>query len=274
MAIVPGISPTTVLVVEPSRVQASIIRNLLEERMHVVVATVATGQAALAAVREYRPRAVVSAMHLSDIDGGELARQIVSEIGHEAPGFLLVTSESDEGASVSLGDLSGVRLLHKPFTAPQMDEALRLVAASSSGPRKVAGASAVDRAAAAKPPRSELRVLIVDDSSVARIHVRTVLEGLGFSQFVDAPDGAHAIAIASNGGFDLIVTDYNMPLMDGRALVSYLKQNPATAGIPIIMVTSETDRAALDVVLKLGALAVLDKAFRPTEVGQLLDSLF
>ena len=83
--------------------------------------------------------------------------------------------------------------------------------------------------------------MIVDDSATARIHVRTVLQGLGFSQFLEVPDGAHAIAMAARESCDLIVTDYNMPLMDGRALVSYLKQNPATAAIPIMMVTTETD---------------------------------
>ena len=100
-------------------------------------------------------------------------------------------------------------------------------------------------------------MLIVDDSSTARIHVRTVLQGLGFSQFLEVPDGAHAIAVAARESCDLIVTDYNMPLMDGRALVSYLKQNPATAAIPIVMVTTETEPRVLDPVRKLGVVAIV-----------------
>ena len=117
-------------------------------------------------------------------------------------------------------------------------------------------------------------VLIVDDSTTARIQVRTVLSGLGFSQFLEVPDGAHAIAVAAREICDLIVTDYNMPLMDGRALVSYLKQNPATAAIPIVMVTTETEPRVLDPVRKLGVVAVVEKAFPASVVGPLLDSLF
>jgi two-component system chemotaxis response regulator CheY len=101
-----------------------------------------------------------------------------------------------------------------------------------------------------------------------------VLQGLGFSRFVEVPDGAHAIAAAAREVCQLIVTDYNMPLMDGRALVSYLKQDPATAAIPIVMVTTETDPRVLDPVRKLGVAAIFDKAFPSAEVGLLLDSLF
>lgn len=125
-----------------------------------------------------------------------------------------------------------------------------------------------------KQDRRQLRVLVADDSSTARIHVRTVLQGLGFTQFLEVPDGAHAIAIAARESCDLIVTDYNMPLMDGRALVSYLKQNPATSSIPVMMVTTETDPQVLDPVRQLGVVAIFEKAFPSSEVGPILDSLY
>jgi two-component system chemotaxis response regulator CheY len=116
--------------------------------------------------------------------------------------------------------------------------------------------------------------MIVDDSATARIQVRNVLQSLGFSTFLEVPDGAHAIATAARESCDLIVTDYNMPLMDGRALVSYFKQNPATAAVPILMVTTETDPRVLDPVRRLGVLAVVEKAFPASIVGPLLEPLF
>jgi serine/threonine protein kinase len=255
--------PITVLVVEPSRVQAAIIKGYLQEQSLPIVGAVANGNDAIQTVRSLRPRAVVSAMHLSDISGVELARQIRAEIKVDAPGFVLVTSEADEGESVSLSQLNRVLTLRKPFTAGQMAEALQVVTGASL-PLKSRG----------KIPRSQLRVLIVDDSTTARIQVRTVLQGLGFSLFTEVPDGAYAIAVAARESCDLIVTDYNMPLMDGRALVSYLKQNPATAVIPIVMVTTETEPRVLDPVRKLGVVAVVEKAFPASVVGPLLDSLF
>jgi CheY-like chemotaxis protein len=62
--------------------------------------------------------------------------------------------------------------------------------------------------------------------------------------------------------------------MDGRALVSYLKQNPATSLIPIVMVTTETEPRVLDPVRKLGVVAVIEKAFPAAVAGPLIDSLF
>ena len=121
--------------------------------------------------------------------------------------------------------------------------------------------------------RSGLRVLIVDDSAAARAHIRNVLTGLGFSQFVDALDGARAVAVAAADRFDLIVTDYNMPLMDGCSLTAYLKQNPATAKAPIIMVTTETDPAKLDAVRKLGVAAICEKSFAPERVQSILERM-
>ena len=101
-----------------------------------------------------------------------------------------------------------------------------------------------------------------------------VLEGLGFTRFVEAADGAQAIAAATREPFDLIVTDYNMPLMDGYALISYLKQSPSTANIPIVMVTSETAPAVLDPVRQLGVAAVFGKAFSAADVKPVVDRLF
>ncbi|QDT73134.1 protein kinase domain-containing protein [Lacipirellula limnantheis] len=267
------ITPLTVLVVEPSRVQATIIKNFLQERSLFVVGAVSSGKAAIEAVRSLRPQVVISAMHLSDINGVELAQQIREEIRINAPGFVLVTSEANDGESAELSKLNRVLLLPKPFTAEQMVQALNMVTGASM-PLQAAACSGAFHPLGEKKDRRELRVLIADDSSTARIHVRTVLQGLGFTQFLKVPDGAHAIAIAARESCDLIVTDYNMPLMDGRALVSYLKQNPATSSIPVMMVTTETDPRVLDPVRQLGVVAIFEKAFPSSEVGPILDSLF
>jgi two-component system, chemotaxis family, chemotaxis protein CheY len=254
-----GPTPGEILVVEPSRSQASIIKMYLQEQSLSAVGFATSASEAIEGVRKLRPSVVVSAMHLSDASGIALAEQIQAEFGSESPSFILVTSESEEAQSLS--KLSRVRVLSKPFTAIQLAEAVKLATGTGSP-----GAGPVDR--------SQKRVLVVDDSSTARTHMRSVLAGLGFSQFTEVADGAHAIAVAVRETFDLVVTDYNMPLMDGRALVSYFKQNPTTASLPIVMVTTETDPAKLNAVRQLGVVAILDKSFSPTVVGPLLDELF
>ncbi len=267
-------SPISVLIVEPSRVQASIIRNYLEEHSLSVVGAVTDGASAIKAVRELHPRVVISSMHLKDINGVELAQQIRSEIKVDAPGFVLITSEADETESGSLSKLNRVLQLAKPFSANQMIEALNLVTGASMPLHLAASPSMLKPVPTGKKDRGELKVLIADDSGVARTLVRTVLQSLGFRHFLEVPDGAHAIAMAAQESCDLIVTDYNMPLMDGRALVSYLKQNPATAALPILMVTTEAEPKILDPVRKLGVVAIIEKAFPANVVGPLLDTLF
>jgi two-component system chemotaxis response regulator CheY len=267
-------TPITVLVVEPSRVQASIIKNYLQEQDLTVVGTAANGKDAIEMVRTLRPRAVVSAMYLADESGVDLAQQIRAEFTTGAPGFVLITSESDDSESASLSKQKQVMMLPKPFSSSQIGEALRLVTGMPSSESHVKATSSEAPQVVAKKRRSALQVLIADDSSAARIHVRTVLQGLGFSQFLEVQDGAHAIAVAARENCDLIVTDYNMPLMDGRALTSYLKQNPATSAIPIIMVTTETEPRVLDPVRKLGVTAIFEKTFPASKVGPLLDSIF
>lgn len=274
MTMSPSVEPMTVLIVEPSRVQASIIRNYAQEHSFSVVGSAVNGGDAIALIHKLQPDAVVAAMHLADTNGVELAQRIRSEIADEAPGFVLITSETDDGESASLSQLNQVFMLHKPFNSTQLAEALHLVTgAAKQKPQQVDTGVTIQMPSAGKQ-RSDMRVLIVDDSSTARVRVRQVLQELGFSQFIEAPDGAHAIAVATRENCNLIVTDYNMPLMDGRALVSYLKQNPGTSATPIIMFTTETDPVILDPVRKLGVSAIIEKAFPVSTVGPILDSLF
>ncbi len=287
----------TALVVEPSRVQAAIIRGFLQEHGVEVLATAGRGEEAIELVRRFQPNAVVSAMQLPDFTGVRLAERIRSECEVAAPGFVLVTTGASEDESRVFAHLPRVVALCKPFSSQQLWHALGRVTGTSQE-FTLGGAAAppgsatqmltpADFAAAAgclpksggtaapvKIDRARLRVMIVDDSSTARMNIRNVLKGLGVANFLEVPDGAYAIAVAANEICHLIVTDYNMPLMDGRALVSYLKQNPATRHIPIVMVTTEADPAKLAAVRRLGVVAILEKAFPAQIVGPLLDSLF
>src|SRR5262245_23688104 len=84
-----------VLLVEPSRTQPAIIRKYLEAQGVQNVPAVVTGQAALQAVRQERPDVVLSALHLSDMTGMQLAEQIHQEFKPAAPGFVLISSETE-----------------------------------------------------------------------------------------------------------------------------------------------------------------------------------
>jgi two-component system, chemotaxis family, chemotaxis protein CheY len=251
-----GPSPK-VLLVEPSRTQSSIIRRYLQAQGVTQVAAVTSGQEALQAAAKNCPEAIICTMHLPDMTGVELAQKIRAASSGGAPGFVLISSEAESAEAGTLSKCGKAIVLHKPFTPQQLGDALRVVAAPPSS----------------APGREKWRVLIVDDSTPARLHVRNVLKGLGLVNFVEAADGAQAVAAAARDTFDLIVTDYNMPFMDGRGLVGYLKQDPRTASVPIIMVTTEQDPAKLEAVRQLGVTAICAKSFPSDDVRKILDQL-
>jgi CheY-like chemotaxis protein/tRNA A-37 threonylcarbamoyl transferase component Bud32 len=268
------------LVVEPSRMQAGIVRKFLEAQKIEVTKIVATASEAIAAIRAKRSDAIVCALHLDDMTGIELANQVRGEFKENTPGFVLISSESDAKDAEKISHLDRTLLLHKPFTAAQLLQAIGVV--TGKAPSLQSTDFSVDEPSdvlpnaipAARTNRATLKVLIVDDSIVARTHERGVLQDLGFGNFVEVADGAQAIAAAARDRFDLIVTDYNMPLMDGHAFVTYLRQTPGTASVPVIMVTTEMDSKILNPIRRLGVVAIFSKAFSPDDVRPVIDRMF
>ena len=272
----------SILVVEPSRVQAAIIRQYLEAQGVTVAAVVATGADAVATAHVTRPTGIITSLHLADMSGVELAKQVRAEMLQNAPGVVVISSEADAADVGTLSKLTRVVTLAKPFSPEQLLQAVNLVTGLSVALRSsetVTGLSGIKMGGSGVQPRPKLdraalRVLIVDDSSTARLHVRTVLSGLGFAAFEEAADGVQGIAAATRQPFDLIVTDFNMPLLDGRAVVSYLRQHPPTSAVPILVVTTETAPELLASLRALGATAIIEKAFPPAVVTPLADHLF
>jgi two-component system chemotaxis response regulator CheY len=275
----PGTGGALILLVEPSRAQAVIIRKYLQDIGFQEITTASSGQKALELALQARPQVVISAMHLADMTGMQLAQKIGAAAVGSPPGFVLVTSQADAGEANLRSQAGDIVRLPKPFSLEELAQALAVALGSPAEPDALARASGPPSLARRAQTHdrtqsfSRLRVLIVDDSAAARKHVQGVLEGLGLSQFVEAADGARAVAAVAGETFDLIVTDYNMPYMDGRALAGYLKQNPSTASIPIIMVTTETDLGKLAAVRQLGVAAVCDKSFPVQVAREVIDRL-
>ena len=119
----------------------------------------------------------------------------------------------------------------------------------------------------------DLRILIVDDSRLARNHIRRVLVNLGANRFTEAEDGELAIQMLNTQMFDLIVTDFNMPNVNGKELTEYIRNSGAHSHIPILMVTSEANDTHLANVAQSGVNALCDKPFEPEVVKQLLYSI-
>jgi len=119
-------------------------------------------------------------------------------------------------------------------------------------------------------------ILIVDDSSTSRMIVQRCLEVSGYaeSRFSYAENGLDALAALRKdpGAFDLIVTDLNMPKMDGATFVRLVKKDPATSGIAVLVVSSIADGEAEEALSGQGALAVIKKPVSPAKLVAALGS--
>ena len=108
-------------------------------------------------------------------------------------------------------------------------------------------------------------ILTVDDSSSIRVAIKIALTGAGY-QVTEAENGADGIQKANSGSFDLIITDLNMPVMDGLTMIEELRKLPAHTGVPIIFLTTESDGAMKARAKAAGATGWLTKPFDPDQL--------
>jgi len=109
------------------------------------------------------------------------------------------------------------------------------------------------------------RILIVDDSTTARMVIRRCLEIIGFrdAAFLEAANGKEALIILKQEPVDFVLTDLNMPVMDGETFLKWVKGSPKTHDIPVVMISSADNPEKERQVLELGAYAVIGKPVSP-----------
>ncbi len=108
-------------------------------------------------------------------------------------------------------------------------------------------------------------VLVVDDSTIVRVILAEYLESSGF-EVIEAIDGIEAIEQIQNHRPDLVITDIVMPRMNGYELCRWIKSDPRTKAIPVMMCTSKDEDFDRYWGLKQGADAYIAKPYRPLEM--------
>ena len=108
---------------------------------------------------------------------------------------------------------------------------------------------------------TDLKFLIVDDFSTMRRIVRGRLKGIGYSNAEEADDGVAALALLRASKFDFVVTDINMPNMDGFGLLGAIKADESLRHLPVLMVTAEARKEDIVRAAKDGAAGYIVKPF-------------
>ena len=117
------------------------------------------------------------------------------------------------------------------------------------------------------------RVLVVEDSATMRGFVTAALEAAGPYSVTQAESGFHALKILPRARYDLIITDINMPDINGLELVRFIRESETHKETPLLIISTDGREADRDRGLKLGANAYLTKPFQPEQLLEIVRSL-
>lgn len=119
----------------------------------------------------------------------------------------------------------------------------------------------------------QLRVLVVDDTSTSRMLIRDGLDQIGIKQIFLAQDGQKALDFMMTTPAHLVISDINMPNLDGIGLLKALRGYKPTHRVPFIILTGRTDRAVLETAIKLGVNNYLTKPFTASSLKGAIEAI-
>lgn len=120
----------------------------------------------------------------------------------------------------------------------------------------------------------KIKFLVVDDFSTMRRIVRNLLKELGFTNVDEAEDGVVALQKLQGGGFDFIVTDWNMPNMDGLTLLQTVRADANLKALPVLMITAEAKKENIIAAAQAGASGYIVKPFTAATLNEKLTKIF
>jgi two-component system chemotaxis response regulator CheY len=121
----------------------------------------------------------------------------------------------------------------------------------------------------------KMKFLVVDDFSTMRRIVKNLLKELGFANTDEAEDGAIALQkLQSAGDFEFVVTDWNMPNMDGLQLLQSIRSSPTLSHLPVLMITAEAKKENIIAAAQAGASGYIVKPFTAATLADKLQKIF
>jgi two-component system, chemotaxis family, chemotaxis protein CheY len=119
-----------------------------------------------------------------------------------------------------------------------------------------------------------MKILIVDDFSTMRRIVKNLLRDLGFTNTHEADDGATALPMLQAGDYEFLVTDWNMPGMEGIDLLKHIRKSDKLKNLPVLMVTAEAKREQIVEAAQAGVNGYIVKPFTAGTLKEKLDKIF
>ncbi|GLR70710.1 MULTISPECIES: chemotaxis response regulator CheY [Agaribacter] len=119
-----------------------------------------------------------------------------------------------------------------------------------------------------------MKILVVDDFSTMRRIIKNLLKDLGFTNIQEADDGNTALPMLQQGDFDFVVTDWNMPGMQGIDLLRAIRSDDKLKHLPVLMVTAEAKKEQIVAAAQAGVNGYVVKPFTAATLKEKLDKIF
>ncbi len=119
-----------------------------------------------------------------------------------------------------------------------------------------------------------MSILVVDDFSTMRRIIKGLLQDLGFANITEADDGLTALSLLKAGNFDLLITDWNMPGMQGVELLRQVRADERMKKLPVLMLTAEATRAQIVAAAQAGVSGYVIKPFTAATLREKIDKIF
>lgn len=121
--------------------------------------------------------------------------------------------------------------------------------------------------------KDQIHILVVDDMSTSRGLIVQALEAMGIANIHHVASGPEAIDLLGRKPVHLVLSDYNMPEMDGIQLLKHLRSYAATKGVGFILITGKADKAIVDAGKALGMNNFIKKPFGPQDLKSCLEAV-
>ena len=120
----------------------------------------------------------------------------------------------------------------------------------------------------------DMKILIVDDFSTMRRIIKNLLRDLGFNNTHEADDGTTALPMLKSGGFDFLITDWNMPGMQGIDLLRAVREDPNMSTLPVLLVTAESKKDQIVMAAEAGVNGYIVKPFTAATLEEKIKKIF
>ena len=251
-----------VVLIEPSRAQSKIVLQQFETLGIKQYRHFENGAEALESILKDMPDLVISSLHLEDMTGKDLVLEMREHLSTEHTPFILISTTTSFRELDPIKQAGASAVLPKPFEVKDLQRAIM----------NTMDWEHPDQLNLDDLDPENMEILVVDDSALARKMISRTLNKMGIEKITEAKDGLEAIPLIQRNLYDLIITDFNMPEVDGHELLQFIRNESNQSSIPVLMVTTEGDAGKLAAIQQDGVSAIVDKPFEVSVVKQLIEA--